>query len=80
MYVCRNVETANKFKQIKGYKGKICFVPWKTEEQDLIYLKKLPGQKHFWETVNNSIAVCSNGYQVDVISIFNENKVYRFQE
>ena len=75
-----NVETANKFKQIKGYKGKICFVPWKTEEQDLIYLKKLPGQKHFWETVNNSIAVCSNGYQVDVISIFNENKVYRFQE
>lgn len=42
------------FLKIDGYKRKLCFVPFETDEDNVRQLELYPGQKYFWEAVNSN--------------------------
>lgn len=56
----RNI--AEKFCQLEKYEKKVCFVPFKANKKEMVYLPMLPGQKEFYETVNSSAGNGKNGY------------------
>lgn len=74
-------DTMNAFLKLKGYKKRICFVPFKTEAENAYQLSLYPGQDYFWQAVNsnagngaNSIAYSSLNLMMGIIS----NRVRKF--
>lgn len=49
-----SVDTMNAFLELKGYKRRICFVPFKTEIKNTYQLALYPEQDHFWQAVNSN--------------------------
>lgn len=47
-------KTMESFLRIEGYKQKLCFVPFETDEDQVRQLTRYHGQKYFWETVNSN--------------------------
>lgn len=65
-------EMAERFDSIDIGKKKICFVPFETKLKSCIRLKNLPGQKKFWETVNEAVRSDSRGINYSVLSLFEQ--------
>lgn len=52
------------------YNKKICFVPFESDcKKEFVYLKLLPGQKEFWETVNSNASIGKNGLEYDIVKL-----------
>lgn len=69
---------AKKFLELDQYKNKICFVPWETNEEGLIQIKKSPKQKNFYDAVNNTALFLYNENWFDIVALLNGNKKARF--
>lgn len=72
-------EVANEFARLNLNGIKKCFVPFKTENNFLVYLPKQTGQNYFYETVNNAVTVNGKGFIYDIFSLFAEQIIYRIQ-
>ncbi|MCI9141201.1 MAG: DUF1919 domain-containing protein [Lachnospiraceae bacterium] len=71
-------ETGRRFLDIEQYK-KVLFVSEKStlEGKDVYRLKMFPGQKEFWETVNNSATLGKSSCNYRILDMLVGKKVYR---
>ena len=72
-----SIEIAREFDEIKIPYKKICFVPFETEYESCITLRKQRGQRKFYETVNDAVSICSNGLNYNIFSLFSDAIVQR---
>lgn len=65
-----SIAVAESFCGISEYNKKICFVPFEDDyKNNFVYLKLLPGQKEFWETVNSNASIGKNGLEYDIVKL-----------
>lgn len=63
-----NKNMAEKFISLEQYRNKICFVPFRTNCENMLQLKLNLGQKEFYEAVNSSASLNGNAfYLVDLL-------------
>lgn len=70
--------TEKRFGEVSGrYKKRICFVPYKTEENYSVTLPLMHDQKKFYEAVNSNARVEKNAVVYHILKIVDANVEYR---
>lgn len=57
------------FLEIKGYKRKICFVPFEPDNDGAYRLPLNPGQSHFWEAVNSNAGNGPDSIEYNILNL-----------
>ncbi len=57
------------FLRLEGYKNRICFVPFETNEKNTYQLSLYPGQSMFWETVNSNAGNGANSIEYNSLEL-----------
>ena len=59
-----------------NYKKKVCFVPFESKSDELIYVQKVNNQKEFWESVNSNAGIGNGSYSYDIIKLLLREKSF----
>ncbi|PJJ31142.1 DUF1919 domain-containing protein [Lacrimispora celerecrescens] len=58
------------------FEKKICFVPFESQSDNLIYLRQTENQKHFWECVNNNGSIGNGSYAYHLVKLLLREKTF----
>lgn len=66
---------AEEFSELQQFSKKVCFVPFDVgNNSTLMKLPVLLGQKEFWETVNSSAGLGTNGFVYNIVDLLLDRK------
>lgn len=68
-------EMAEEFLDI-NYEKKVCFVPFKGKSDNLVYIRQIDSQNHFWECVNNNGGIGNGSYAYYLVKLLLRERAF----
>lgn len=68
-----NLESEEAFSKLEGFEKKVCFVPYETRYETSFQLKLMPGQREFYEAVNENASNGRNAFAYNLLELLQMN-------